>query len=70
MGVTTREYPLPHTQQVILEAEKNTIEADIELFAVATDWLRAHPGFTLMEVGFHHAKDDYGNQLHLYVEPF
>lgn len=73
MAIEVTKYNLPGTEQIVLESNDNTPQADAAMFQAAADWLRTHPDYNLMEVGFHHASIDAdvnrGNQLHLYVEP-
>ena len=80
MVINKWEQDLTRTHQVIFsevlseeDIQKLGVEADAELFQEASDWLKAHPNYGLVEVGFHQAGIDApreeGTRLILYVEP-
>ncbi len=80
MAINTREQGLARIHQVIFsevlsegDIQKLGVEADAELFQKASDWLKDHFNYGLVEVGYHQpsigASREEGTRLILYVEP-
>lgn len=78
MVIEKREYDLAHMLQVILshvaseeDRQKLNVEGDAALFQEASDWLRAHLNYGLIDVGFHQptteSPREEGSRLILYV---
>ena len=74
------EHDLKHMHQVTLSSvlteediQRLGVDGDIRLFQEASDWLKAHTNYTLVDVGFHQpsldSRREEGSRLVLYVEP-
>jgi len=80
MVIEKQEFDLARMHQVILSSvlseediQRLGVDGDIRLFQEASDWLKAHPNYCLIDVGFHQSSDESpreeGARLILYVEP-
>ena len=80
MVIEKGEFDLARMHQVTLshvrseeDIQKYSVEGEAELFQEASDWLKAHLNYSLVDVGFHQpgngSSREEGARLILYVEP-
>ena len=80
MVIEKRESDLARMHEVCLSSvlseediQRFGVDGDIQLFQEASDWLKAHSNYCLIDVGFHQAgieaRREEGARLILYVEP-
>ena len=78
--INKQEHDLARMRQVTLSSvlteediHRFGVDGDIRLFQEAHEWLKAHPSYGLVDVGFHQAGNESprkeGARLILYVEP-
>ena len=78
--INKQEHDLARMHQVTLSSvlteediERLGVDGDTQLFLEAHSWLKAHPNYCLVDVGFHQASiespREEGTRLILYVEP-
>ena len=68
MPITMKEHKLLVMKEICFQVEENSAETDVELFEHATNWLRDHQDYTLVEVGFSGDVLPERTKLILYVE--
>lgn len=80
MVIEKQEYNLARMHQVILshvaseeDIQKLNVEGNAALFQEASDWLKAHLNYGLIDIGFYQpgceSPREEGARLILYVEP-